>query len=246
VWHYTDVSSSQRDLVRRGLSGLGPSASPRPWTTRLRSRFSLGGDNFKADYATPTRGQPCDAPHPSPQGPLKTWLPPDLGRLPSFEELLALAYAEEEDLVRASKAAAEREEYTTPTYDVAVGEDAGESLALRCVVLLRHPACPCGVCVMRGAGTCAWGPCMVSSPSCVCVHAAACRWLEEYLETGPEEFGAKHLPTTGEGLERAAIRRIIQAKGEETIDDHTVDAQSRVHPFDPFSYSSVLRLDTLP
>ena len=42
----------------------------------------------------------------------------------------------------------------------------------------------------------------------------ALKWVKEYMEVGPAVFGERYLPSSGEGLERQVMRRLIAAKGE--------------------------------
>lgn len=155
VWCHDDVATSQRELARRGLASLPSSVERRAWAARLRPsvRSSTVGDTYPS-YVSATRGLRIAEPLPSPTA-LTFRLPSDAGRVPSFEELLEAAHADEGEDVRTTRAAAARDEFLTPVYAV----EAGEALARR--------------------------------------------WLTEYLRTGPEEFGQKHLPLSGDnGLER--------------------------------------------
>jgi len=203
LWVYDDITENQRSLVKRGLSSLPPSSSSslkiNQWTTRLRSSITGGtvGDNWEKDYLPAIKGKPIDPPLPS----LIPSLPPssfsgamtDKGRLPSFEELLELAYGHEEGTspsslpsslppsssaaVKQARVHAAREEYWTPTYyPHEAGNEGGR----------------------EGGGG----------------ESLALKWVKEYMEVGPAVFGERYLPSSGEGLERQVMRRLIAAKGE--------------------------------
>lgn len=139
---------------------------------------------------------PLDPPFPSfppsspPSSSTSPWLPEDVGRIPSFEELLQLTFGGEESpsspapsptasLLRQARALAAREEYWTPSYypeDQGEGEEGKEG---------------------RVGG-----------------ETLALRWVKEYMELGPLAFGEKHLPASGTGLERQVMRRLVLAKGK--------------------------------
>jgi deoxyribodipyrimidine photolyase len=129
IWCYDDVSSSQRALVASGMKALAASSiNTRKWTSRLRPsvRSSRVGNSYP-DYLDAIRGSTLAAPLPSLSSPVTLRLPKETGRLPTFEELLEAAHGHEEEEVKATRAAAARDEFLTPVYGPVEG---GEELAL--------------------------------------------------------------------------------------------------------------------
>lgn len=157
IWCYDDVSSSQRELISRGLLSLaGPEIKARKWAGRLRSSIKSSdvGTTYP-EYMEAVRGVKVTAPLAILSGSVNI-VAKDAGRLPTFEELLEAAHGHEGPQIKATRAAAARDEFLTPVYGPVEG---GEELALR--------------------------------------------WLNEYMELGPDAFGQKHLPLSGDnGLER--------------------------------------------
>ena len=153
------------------------------------------GDNWEKDYLPAIKGKPIDPPLPTPSLSPSSFSESiaDKGRLPSFEELLELAYGHEEGSspfslpsslppssaasIKHARVHAAREEYWTPTYyPHEAGNEGGK----------------------EGGGG----------------ESLALKWLKEYMEVGPVVFGERYLPSSGEGLERQVMRRLIAAKGE--------------------------------
>ena len=114
---------------------------------------------------------------------------------------------------------AAREEYWTPAYfpETVKEGQGGETLALAWLEEYLEK----GTFILWGGeGSVVCAHCVQCStfardPRPTDLHARMHAWTHAHTrtQTGPEAFGQRHLPSSGEGLERQVMRRLIASKG---------------------------------